>query len=299
MATVSTEWTHQFVETNGIRLHCVTQGSGPLMLLLHGFPEFWYSWRHQIPYFAIAYKVVAPDLRGYNDSDKPPGVEAYDLPVLVADIVGLIAALGYDRCILVGHDWGGAIAWHVAQAHPDQVDKLIVLNCPHPQRFGDGLRSSPAQWWRSAYMAFFQLPWLPEWVMQANDYQFIANAFQAMAINANAITATDRQAYKTAAAKPGALTAALNYYRNLLRLSLWQRDWTVSEVPTLLIWGEDDPAFEVTLAEATEAYVRDFHLRRIPQCGHWVMQEYPDQVNRHMAAFLGLGSTDAAADVEP
>lgn len=282
------DWQHQFIETNGLRLHYVTQGAGPLLLLLHGFPEFWYSWRYQIPTFAQHYTVVALDLRGYNDSDKPTAVEAYAMPELVNDITGVITQLGYEHCILAGHDWGGAIAWHVASAHPDQVKNLIILNCPHPQRFIDGLRTCPRQWWRSAYIAFFQLPWLPEVLFQANDYQGITRALETMAVNDSHICDVDRQAYKTAAARPGALRAALNYYRNLLTLDLWQREWPLLEVPTLLLWGEDDPAFEPTLAEGTDQYVQDLQLRYIPHCGHWVAQEYPDQVNRYIAEFLNL-----------
>ena len=279
-------WQHQFINTNGLRLHYVTQGTGPLLLLLHGFPEFWYTWRYQIPAFAEYYTVVALDLRGYNDSDKPSDINAYALSELVKDVSGVITGLGYERCILVGHDWGGVIAWSVAYAHSDQLEKLIILNCPHPQRWLDGLSSSPLQLLRSAYMGFFQLPWLPEVLLQANDYQFIATIFEAMAFNRSAISETDIQAYKTAAAKPGALSAALNYYRNLLNPMTWQREWPVLEIPTLMIWGENDPAFESALTEDTEDYVRDFHLRFIADCGHWVPQEYPDRVNRYMAEFL-------------
>ncbi len=279
-------WHHQFIETNGIRLHAVTQGSGPLMLLLHGFPEFWYTWRYQIPIFAERYQVVAVDLRGYNDSDKPREVSAYALPELVQDVVGVITALGHDRCILVGHDWGGAIAWNVAYDHTHLVEKLIILNCPHPQRFLEGF-TDPRQWFRSAYMAFFQLPWLPEQVIQANDYDLIGRTFQSLAAQPRAITATDIHRYKTAIARPGALTAALNYYRNLpALLSKGRESWGVLTVPTLLIWGEADPVFEPSLATGTEAYVRDFHLRLLPYCGHWVPQEAPGEVNHYIAQFL-------------
>jgi pimeloyl-ACP methyl ester carboxylesterase len=278
---------HQFVETNGIRLHYVTQGGGPLMLFLHGFPEFWYTWRHQIPVFAEHFTVVAVDLRGYNDSDKPKETSAYRISELVKDVAGLITALGYERCVLVGHDWGGAIAWNFAYAHPDMVEKLIILNCPHPKRFLDGM-ANPAQWFRSAYIAFFQIPWLPEFMLQANDYQFIDQAFDSMATNHSAITETDVQAFKTAIARPGALSAGLNYYRNLFSPSFFQQEWPVLEVPTLMIWGEDDPAFEASLAEGTEDYVRDFHLRYIPNCGHWVPQEYPNLVNQYIGEFLHL-----------
>lgn len=281
---------HQFIETNGIRLHYVTQGSGPLMLLLHGFPEFWYTWRHQIPVFAEYYTVVAVDLRGYNDSDKPTPVSDYTLTELVKDVAGVITGLGYDTCVLVGHDWGGAIAWNFAYAHPDLVEKLIILNCPHPRRFLDGM-SNPAQWLRSAYIGFFQLPFLPELLLQANDYQFVDNAFNNMATNRSAITETDVQAFKTAIARPGALQAGLNYYRNLFSPALFQQEWPVLEVPTLMIWGEDDPAFETSLAEGTEDYVRDFHLRYIPQCGHWVPQEYPTLVNQYIGEFLQIAES--------
>lgn len=281
-------WQHRFIDTNGLRLHYVTQGTGPLLILLHGFPEFWYSWRHQIPVLAEHFTVVALDLRGYNDSDKPADVSAYVMPELVKDIVGVITGLGYERCILAGHDWGGAIAWNVAYIHPAKVEKLIIMNCPHPQRFLDGLSSSPIQWLRSAYIGFFQLPILPEILLQANDYQLIAQVFDAMAINRNTINETDIQAYKTAIAKPGALQAALNYYRNLLSSTPWQKTRSVLEIPTLMIWGEDDPAFEQALAEETEEYVRNFHLRFIADCGHWVPQEKSEIVNQHMATFLGI-----------
>jgi pimeloyl-ACP methyl ester carboxylesterase len=283
---------HQFIETNGIRLHYVTQGSGPLMLFLHGFPEFWYTWRHQIPVFAEHFTVVAVDLRGYNDSDKPSEVHEYAIEELVKDVAGVVTGLGYERCVLIGHDWGGAIAWHFAYAHPEMLEKLIILNCPHPQRFLEGF-ANPAQWFRSAYMGFFQLPFLPELVLKANDYQFIDDAFDSMAVNRNAITTADIQAFKTAAARPGALQSGLNYYRNMLPSFLFQRAWPVLEVPTLMIWGEDDPAFENSLVEGTEDYVRDLHLRYISQCGHWVPQEYPDLVNQYIGEFLQVSQANS------
>lgn len=277
---------HQFIKTNGLRLHYVTQGTGPLLLFLHGFPEFWYTWRHQIAAFADSFTVVALDLRGYNDSDKPQEISDYAMPELVKDVSGVITELGYERCVLVGHDWGGAIAWSTAYAHPEQVEKLVILNCPHPCRFRAGM-TNPAQIMRSAYMLFFQIPWLPELVLQANDYDFISQAFDNMGVNRSAISETDVQAFKSAIARPGALTAALNYYRNLfLSPALFQQNWSVLEVPTLMIWGEEDPAFENTLVKNTEEYVRDFHLRYIPNCGHWVPQEYPDLVNQYIREFV-------------
>ncbi|MGB7415526.1 MAG: alpha/beta fold hydrolase, partial [Thermosynechococcaceae cyanobacterium] len=224
---------HQYIVSNSIRLHYVTQGEGPLMLMLHGFPEFWYSWRHQIPEFAQDYKVVALDLRGYNDSDKPQDVNAYRMPELIKDVQGVIKGLGYDDCILVGHDWGGAIAWCFAYAHPEMLQKLIVMNLPHPAKFAEALRSNPRQMLRSWYIGFFQLPLLPELVLQANDYGAIASAFADRATHKNAFTPEDLKAFKNAAAKRGALTAMVNYYRS--NTKTFAQDWGILEVPTLLL----------------------------------------------------------------
>lgn len=261
---------HNYLSTNGIRLHYVTQGEGPLMLLLHGFPEFWYSWRHQIPEFAKDYNVVALDLRGYNDSDKPKETAAYALPELIKDVEGAILALGYDKCVLVGHDWGGAIAWSFAYEHADRLEKLIVLNLPHPAKFVAGLRT-PQQLLRSWYIALFQLPKLPEWMLSANDYAAIRAAFSNMAINPEAFSPQDLDAYATAAAKPGALTGMLNYYRNIFRSDgLLQRTWDTLEIPTLMIWGEEDTALGKELTYGTEEFVSDFEIKYIPQCSHWL-----------------------------
>lgn len=278
-------WTHAHLTTNGVRLHYVTQGEGPLLLLLHGFPEFWYSWRHQLPALADRYQVVAPDLRGYNDSDKPADVAAYAMPELVKDVLGIMQTLGNGRCRLVGHDWGGAIAWQVAYAHPDRIDQLAVLNMPHPARFLEGLRQ-PDQLLRSAYIAFFQLPVLPELLFQLNDFQAIAQAFQGMARRPEAFSEADIEAYKNAFAKRGALTGGLNYYRNLLRPDLMGRSWGVLDVPTLMIWGEDDIPLSKALSYGTEQYVRDFRIRYIPNCSHWVQQDQPDLVNQYLREFL-------------
>lgn len=262
------------------------------MLMLHGFPEFWYSWRHQIPEFAVDYTVVAPDLRGYNDSDKPSGVHAYAMEWLVEDVKGLIEHYHRDRCVLVGHDWGGAIAWNVAYTYPDLIDQLIVMNLPHPAKFAEGLRNL-RQLLRSWYIFFFQLPFLPEWVLAWDDYRAIANAFSEMAVNPSTFSSEDLAAYKDAAAKRGSLTAMVNYYRNILRTDLIQRDWPMLNVPTLLIWGQQDAALGVELTYGTEQYVRDLTLRYIPNCSHWVQQECPNEVNQYMREFLETHHSDA------
>jgi pimeloyl-ACP methyl ester carboxylesterase len=278
---------HRFLQTNGLTLHYVTQGQGPLMLFLHGFPEFWYSWRHQLDHLSDRYTCVALDLRGYNDSDKPQGIDAYRLGSLVEDVRGAVAALGYEPMILVGHDWGGAIAWAFAYAHPALLHALIVMNMPHPAKFAEGLRT-PQQLLRSWYIGAFQLPLLPELALAAGNYWLIGQIFQAMAIGKTAFSEADLRAYKTAAAKPGALTAMLNYYR-ALTLGELQQPWGVLEVPpTLMIWGEEDAALGKELTLGTEAYVSDLRLRYIPQCSHWVQQEQPHQVNALMDEFIAL-----------
>jgi pimeloyl-ACP methyl ester carboxylesterase len=287
MSVLEANWKHDYITTNGIKLHYVTQGEGPLMLMLHGFPEFWYSWRYQIPEFAKYFKVVAVDLRGYNDSDKPKEQSAYVMSEFIKDIQGLIQGLGYENCTLVGHDWGGAIAWCFAYAHPEMVERLIILNIPHPAKFSEGLRT-PGQLFKSSYVFLFQLPWLPEFMIQSLDYQLIENAFKGMAVNKNAFSQADIEAYKDAAAKRGALTAMLNYYRNIFQGQMFNKSWGILEVPTLMIWGEKDTALGKELTYGTEAYVRDLQIKYIPNCSHWVQQEQPELVNQYMQEYLGL-----------
>jgi len=285
MSVIESSLTHEYITTNGVKLHYVTQGEGPLMLMLHGFPEFWYSWRYQIPEFAQNFKVVALDLRGYNDSDKPEAQSAYVMDEFIKDIEGVIKGLGYQKCVLVGHDWGGAIAWNFAYAHSEMLERLIILNLPHPAKFAEGFRT-PQQLVRSSYMFFFQLPWLPELLLQASDYQAIEMAFKGMAVNKNVFTQADIDAYKKAVAKPGALTAMLNYYRNIFEQKILNPNKGVLEVPTLMIWGEKDTALGKELSYGTEAYVRDFQIKYIANCSHWLQQEKPELVNQYMREFL-------------
>jgi pimeloyl-ACP methyl ester carboxylesterase len=278
-------WHHGTIDTNGIKLHYVTQGEGALMFMLHGFPEFWYSWRHQIPEFAKDYKVVAVDLRGYNDSDKPQAQSAYVMSEFVEDVKGVIAGLGYESCILVGHDWGGAIAWSFAYAYPELVSRLIVMNLPHPAKFAAGLRT-PQQMLKSWYIAFFQIPFLPEFLIQLNDYRLIGEAFRGMAIDQSAFTDADIEQYKNAFAKRGALTGAINYYRNLPTYLSQKKVWGILKIPTLMIWGEEDRALGKELTYGTEEYVQELRIRYIPNCSHWVQQEQPQLVNQMMREFL-------------
>ena len=291
MTVLSAHWHRNFINTNGINLHYVTEGEGSLMLMLHGFPEFWYSWRHQIPEFAKDYKVVALDLRGYNDSDKPEQTSAYTMSELLKDVEGVIKGLGYESCVLVGHDWGGAIAWNFASAYPDMVEKLIVLNIPHPAKFAEGLKT-PEQLLKSWYIFFFQLPGLPEFFFQLNNYEAIASALRDSAVDKSAFTDADLEAYKDAFAKRGALTSAINYYRNVFQKIFEKTNWEKLQVPTLTIWGENDNFLGKELTYETQKYVEDFQIWYIPNCGHWVQQEKPDLVNQYMREFLSRDSVE-------
>jgi epoxide hydrolase 4 len=278
-------YTHCYLSVNDVTLHYVTQGEGELMLMLHGFPEFWYSWRHQIAEFSHDHKAVALDLRGYNESDKPKAQDAYRLSVLLEDIKGVIKGLGYERCVLVGHDWGGAIAWTFAYAYPQLVKRLIVLNLPHPAKFSEGLRTLP-QLSKSWYILLFQVPVFPEWLLSQNDYRLLIGILTQTAVNPDAFPPEAIEAYRTAAAKPGAVTAMLNYYRNLWGSNFLQESWDVLYVPTLMIWGENDVALGKELTLGTQDYVKDLEIRYISNCGHWVQQEQPQLVNQYIREWL-------------
>jgi pimeloyl-ACP methyl ester carboxylesterase len=289
MTAISASWQHCFVETNRIRLHCVTQGEGDLVVLLHGFPEFWYSWRHQIPALARHFKVVVPDLRGYNDSDKPNS--GYDLDTLSADVQGLIQSLGYLRAHVVGHDWGGTIAWHLAQNFPQSLNRLAVLNAPHPQRFLQELMSNLDQVRRSWYMLAFQIPGIPEWLIRQNLSSFVQNLLQEQAVRKGAFSKKDTEIYRAALEKPGVLAAALNHYRHWFALQNWWHTWGRSlnpvTVPTLVLWGEEDALLSQTLtADIDQLVAAPWQIKTVPDCGHWIQQEVPQTVNRELLSFL-------------
>ncbi len=287
MTAVTAKWHHHFIETNRIRLHCVSQGEGELVLLLHGFPEFWYSWRHQIPALARHFKVVVPDLRGYNDSDKPSS--GYDIDTLTADIKGLIESLGYTRAHIVGHDWGGAIAWHMAQQFPQYLNRMAILSGAPIQRLLQEMLSNMDQLRRSWYMLAFQIPGIPEWLIQQNLAEFVKSLLREQAIRKGAFSKEDAQIYQSALAKPGALSAALNYYRQMVlpwHLMQWLNTPTPITVPTLVLWGEEDSLLSPTMTKDLDRLVAPFELKLIPHCGHWIQQEAPQTVNRELLTFL-------------
>lgn len=275
-----------YAATNGTRLHFVTAGaSGPLLLLLHGFPEFWYSWRAQIPALARRFRVVAPDLRGYNLSDKPSG--GYDVASLVEDMRGLIAALGEREAHVVGHDWGGAIAWALAIRAPDAVRRLAILNAPHPGTFLRALRS-PGQLRRSAYIAFYQLRGPAERAIARDDYAQIRRMFRAADRGRAWLADEDIERFVTALARPGALSAALEYYRRLARPAAFRQTspLRVIAAPTLVLWGELDTALGTGLLDGLDRWVRDLRIVRFPTAGHWLNQQEPERVNAALEAFF-------------
>lgn len=284
-------WRHEHVEANGLRFHVVTAGEGPLVLLLHGFPQFWYAWRRQIPALARRFKVVAPDLRGYGDSDKPPRVADYTTHVLAADVAALVGALGYPKAHVVGHDWGGGVAWTAAIEQPQVVDRLAILNCPHPAAFARALRSNPRQLLRSWYMFFFQLPAVPELAFQLGGTRLVERAFRGWSVRKDTFDDEDLRQYREAMRKPGALTAAINYYRaafrdfGALRALASAPPKIVS--PTLLIWGEEDAALGKELTYGMDAlFAGPFRIEYVPRCSHWVNEEQPELVNLWLEEFL-------------
>ena len=286
----SDELEHVNVTANGINLHCVTRGEGDMVILIHGFPEFWYSWRHQIPSLARRFKVVAPDMRGYNLSDKPEGVEAYSISNLTSDVRGLITNFGYEKAHVVSHDWGGAVAWMFSIMYPDSLDKLVVMNAPHPAVFMRNLRSNPRQVMRSWYMFFFQIPGLPELAIRSFDYAALKQFFRGWAIRKDAFSDEDIEQLVKAASQPGALTGGINYYRAMMRnlgKSSGLTGFPKINRPTLLIWAENDRALGKELTYGLERYFSDgLTIRYIPNCSHWVQQEQPLLVNELLDEFL-------------
>jgi pimeloyl-ACP methyl ester carboxylesterase len=285
MLTTET-WQHRDIITNGIRMHYVIQGTGPLLVLLHGFPEFWYSWRHQILFLAEqGYTVVAPDLRGYNDTDKPR--TGYKVATLLRDIVGLIKGLGEEKAIIVGHDWGGVLAWQFAQDYPQMTERLIVMNAPHPAAFARELRTIK-QLRKSWYVFAFQIPWLPEFLLGRRHAELIGRMLYGSAVHKTAFPPDVLAQYRDAMSKPGALNASLNYYRAVFRrpASALNGTRTIIHTPTLLIWGDQDVALDSNLTRGLEQWVPNLQIRHLPDSGHWVQQEKPAEVNMFLQEFL-------------
>jgi epoxide hydrolase 4 len=281
---------HGYAELDTVRLHYVEAGAGPLVVLLHGFPEFWFGWRDQIDALAAAgFRVVAPDMRGYNLSSKPAGVGSYALPLLTADVRDLIAERGggEDRARLVGHDWGGLVAWATAANHPASITRLAILSMPHPQRMLEGLRTA-RQLRKSWYILGFQLPWLPERLLGLRRFEALRRPLEHDA-RAGAFSPADIDRYVEAWSQPGALTAMLGYYRATIRARLKRESEQLAPVtaPTLVIWGEHDRHLGAELAQPHARDVPNLErVVRIPTASHWVAHDEPELVSRLLIDFF-------------
>lgn len=284
----------KYADVNNVRLHYAMAGTGKLIIFMHGFPEFWYLWEKQLEFFGQTHQAVAMDMRGYNLSSKPEGLENYQIPVLVEDVRALAESLGHEKFILVAHDWGGIVAWHFANINPDWLEKLIIINAPHPTVFGRELAKNKEQQDASQYVIFFRSP-DAEAVLSANNYQGLLAAISSEDIG---ITMSDeeKQKYIDAWSQPGALTGGLNYYRaaefEIAPSDVTPEDNTAGlesvdiNVPTLVIWGEKDTALKTGNLIGLDEFIPDLIIKRIPEGTHWVIREKPDLINSYIKDFI-------------
>lgn len=286
----------QYFDLPGLRMHVAIAGpeEGPLLILLHGFPEFWYSWRHQIgPLAQAGFRVVVPDQRGYNLTTKTP---PFDIHTLVGDITALMDACGAASAYVAGHDWGAAVAWGLATLQPERVKRLAILNVPHPAPMfhaltGGNLRQLRRSW----YIFFFQIPDLPEWALRRQNYANLHRMMKGSSLP-HTFTEIDLARYQAAWAQPGALYAMIGWYRALLRASFRQNrqlSQTRVHVPTLILWGEKDIALGVELAEQSCDWVDDVQLVRFPNATHWVHEDEAEAVTQALLAHFGASAADA------
>jgi pimeloyl-ACP methyl ester carboxylesterase len=293
-----------YVKVNGVRLHCVTAGKGPLILFLHGFPEFWYEWKDQLAEFGKDHLAVAPDMRGYNLSDKPAELDQYKINLLVEDVRALADHFSHQKkFVLVAHDWGGAVAWAFAIAHPEMLEKLVIVNAPHPGVFGRLLTSDAAQQQASQYMLMFRSP-QAEKSLSDNNYANLVSIVLGPGLKTGVFTEEDKQAYIKAWSQPGALTGGLNYYRaNQVGPPPAQGQSASADsgstgnfaidpnallvkVPTLVIWGEKDTALLTQNLDGLDKFVPHLTIKRIPDGTHWVIHEKRDEVNADIREFI-------------
>jgi pimeloyl-ACP methyl ester carboxylesterase len=280
---------HREVRTNGIRLHVAEAGpeAAPAVVLLHGFPEFWYAWKEQIgPLREAGYRVLAVDQRGFNLSDKPRGISAYRTHHLVDDVVGLLDALGLEQVALVAHDWGAHVAWSVAEAHPQRLRKLVILNVAHPQVMTRNILFNPRQAVKSWYVFALQIPYIPEWILSARDFERVRESIRWRG-EKGSLTAADEQLYVDAWSRDGAFTTMVNWYRG--SFWSWPRLATPPpiRVPTLVLWGKRDPFLEESMAQQSVDLCEDARLVTFDEGTHWIHHEVPSAVNKEILAFLG------------
>lgn len=279
------------VAANGINFEVATMGTGDrLALCLHGFPEHAYSWRYQMPLLArLGYRVWAPNLRGYGNTGSPPEVSAYKPRTLVEDVASLIRAANPREVLLLAHDWGAALAWSLAMDQPQLIGRLVILNLPHPACFARELRR-PVQLLKSWYMFFFQLPWLPEFLLSRRQGRATSELMRKSSRNPARFPDEDLEVYRVNALRPGGLTAMINWYRAALRggglRRFFGRDIPAIHVPTLFLWGDADVALSLRTTRGTEQYVSDLTFRVFPGVSHWIQQETPEAVNAMLEAWL-------------
>lgn len=278
------------IEANGFSFAVDEAGEGDhLALCLHGFPESRFSWRYQLPLLVeLGYRAWAPDLRGYGETEpKPKAVAAYLIDRLMEDVAALIDASGAKTVTLIGHDWGAGLAWTFAANRVRPLERLVIMNVPHPALMAAHLRRSWAQLKKSWYIFFFQLPGFPERRMTANDARAVRQVFHGMAIDKSNFTPDVLDRYAADAQRPGAMTGMINWYRAAFRLrGKLAGPWPMIETPTLIVWGEEDAALSVELLDGTDAYVRDLTIKRLPDVSHWVQQEAPEKVNAILRDWL-------------
>jgi pimeloyl-ACP methyl ester carboxylesterase len=285
---------HHFISTNGIRLHVVQAGpmDGPLVVLLHGFPEFWYGWRFQIPYLSKAgFRVWAPDMRGYNLSDKPETIEAYSIDELAMDIVGLIESSGRENAFVVGHDWGAAVGWWMAMKHSRKVRRMVVLNVPHPNVMASTLQRSPVQMLKSSYILFFQLPWIPEATARLTNWHMVGCAMR-ISSRSGTFTDSDLDRYRAAWSRPKAYTSMLNWYRAFFRKIHQPPGNRRISVPTRIIWGAEDMFLGQEMARASLELCHSGDLIFIENATHWLQHEEAHRVNLLIEGFLQASSDE-------
>ncbi|KAJ1349112.1 hypothetical protein KIN20_004563 [Parelaphostrongylus tenuis] len=283
-------WDEHYIQLKSIRLHYVQTGSNdkPLLLMIHGFPEFWYSWRFQLKHFSDRYRCVAVDQRGYNLSEKPKDVEAYAIHFLVNDIKELVEQLGYQKFFLMGHDWGAVVAWRFALTYPELVQKLIILNVPHPSVLPMLMTTSAEQRRKSWYVFMFQTPVVPELLIKSRDFHMfdvMMRGKKAGIRHSENFTDEDLEAWKHVFSQPDALSGPVNYYRNIARARTVQGD-PICKPPTIIIWGEDDEFLTREAATASLQFCQNVQLKFIEGASHWVMQDVPSRVNQLVDEFL-------------
>jgi len=284
---VTTHATEHVTTADGLRLRIIAAGpeDGPTIILLHGFPEHWWGWRRQVaPLARAGFRVIVPDQRGYAGSDAPAGVRRYTLECLARDVLAIADAVDAPRFHLVGHDWGGIVAWAVAACHGERVEKLSILNAPHPDVVGGVMRRHPAQALRSSYIGFFQLTGVAEALLRARDHALLKRMMTATALPAT-FTADDLATYARQWARPGRLGAMLAYYRALIR----RRGQQVGRVrpPTQILWGMKDKALSYPLAEASLGLCDQGSLIRFPAASHWLQHDEAEAVSAALIDFHG------------